>query len=108
MTDIPSDILHESSRTLINMIAVSLSASRDKPVEALAKWVREEGSIQRASVIGSNLKTSLNNAALLNGYMAHLHDYDDTHFPTVLHPSAPVWPAILATAEHRKNSGREA
>ncbi|MQG21709.1 MAG: MmgE/PrpD family protein [SAR202 cluster bacterium] len=108
VTDIPNDILHESSRTLINMIAVSLSASHDKPVEALVKWVQEEGAIPRASVIGSNLKTSLSNAALLNGYMAHLHDYDDTHFPTVLHPSAPVWPAILATAEHRKISGREA
>jgi 2-methylcitrate dehydratase PrpD len=39
--------------------------------------------------------------------MAHLQDYDDTHFPTVLHPSAPVWPAVLALAEDCGASGKE-
>ena len=107
VNDIPDDILHESSRTLINMLAVSLSASNDKPVQALIRWVQNEGATPRASIVGSNLRTSLNNAALLNGYMAHLHDYDDTHFPTVLHPTAPVWPAVLALAEYRKTSGRD-
>ena len=43
-------------------------------------------------------------AALLNGIAAHVLDFDDTH-PHAIHPSAPVWPAVLAVAEHRGASG---
>jgi 2-methylcitrate dehydratase PrpD len=35
-------------------------------------------------------------AALLNGTLAHAMDFDDTHLPSVLHPSASVVPAALA------------
>src|SRR5690606_23077479 len=38
-------------------------------------------------------------AALVNGTLAHSLDYDDTHLPSVLHPSAAVIPAALAAAE---------
>ena len=44
-------------------------------------------------------------AAFVNGVLAHSLDYDDTHLPSVLHPSASVVPAALAAAEH---AGRRA
>ena len=105
---VPDDILHEAKRTLVNILGVSLSASGAKPVLALNDWARAEGANARATVIGSGLRTSLANAALLNGFMAHLQDHDDTHFPTVIHPTAPVWPAVMAIAEERGTSGRDA
>ena len=105
---LPDWVRHESKRTLLNILAIALSASEAPPVRALNDWAREEGSKARATVIGSGLRTSPTNAALLNGYMAHLQDYDDTHFPSVLHPTAPVWPAVLALAEDCGASGRDA
>lgn len=105
---LPDWMYHESMRTLVNMLAISISASGAPPVLALTDWAREEGATARATVIGSGLRTSPTIAALLNGYMAHLQDYDDTHFPTVLHPTAPVWPAVLALAEDIGASGRDA
>jgi len=39
--------------------------------------------------------------------MAHLLDFDDTHTPTILHPSGPTLAAALPLAEHREASGRE-
>jgi 2-methylcitrate dehydratase PrpD len=107
-SDVPADVMHEAARTLVNILAVSLAASAEKPVMALSAWVKAEGANPRATVVGSGLRTSLAHAALLNGYMAHLHDYDDTHFPSVLHPTAPVWPAVLALAEECGASGRDA
>ena len=104
---LPDWTIHEAKRTLINMLAISLSASHAKPVEILLEWAKAEGCAPRATMIGRGLTTSLTNAALLNGYLAHLQDYDDTHFPTVLHPTAPVWPAVLAVAEDRGASGRD-
>ncbi|MEX2431274.1 MAG: MmgE/PrpD family protein [Dehalococcoidia bacterium] len=105
---LPDWAVHEAKRTLINLLAISLSASHAKPVQMLLEWAKAEGCAPRATVIGSGLRTSLANAALLNGYLAHLQDYDDTHFPTVLHPTAPVWPAVLAVAEDSGTSGRDA
>ena len=106
--DLPDWTYHEAKRTLINMLAISLSASAAAPVRAITAWAEAEGATGRATVIGSGLRTSATNAALVNGYMAHLQDYDDTHFPTVLHPTAPVWPAVLALAEQSGATGKQA
>ena len=46
-------------------------------------------------------------AALLNGTLAHSLDFDDTHAPGSLHPSAPVVPAALAAAEMTGAPGRK-
>ncbi|MCE0768769.1 MmgE/PrpD family protein [Pseudonocardia kujensis] len=59
-----------------------------------------------ATVIASTARASLENAALLNGIAAHSLDFDDTHLGGALHPGAPVWPAVLALAEHRGADGR--
>ena len=49
-------------------------------------------------------------AALVNGFAAHLLDYDDTFNPgdTTVHGSAPVWPVVFALAEAAPVTGREA
>jgi 2-methylcitrate dehydratase PrpD len=57
------------------------------------------GGNSTASVIGSTVKLPSVNAALVNGTLAHILDFDDTHLPSVLHPSASVVPAVLAVAE---------
>src|SRR5688500_16014964 len=105
--DIPEAVLHEAKRTLINVLAISLSASDDPSVAALERWDAEAREARgEATVIGRG-RAGLGQAALVNGYLAHLQDYDDTHFPTILHPSAPTWPATLAAAELRGTPGRD-
>ncbi|RJQ09615.1 MAG: MmgE/PrpD family protein [Dehalococcoidia bacterium] len=102
-TVIPAHVMHEAKRTLINVLAVALATSEDPSVDTLDVWGGTKG---MASVIGRG-SASEGQAALVNGYLAHLQDYDDTHFPTVLHPSAPTWPAVLAAAERTGASGAE-
>src|SRR5690606_20242679 len=81
--------------------------SQDPSLKHLLEMFEAEGHKPRASVWGAGVKTSLQNAALANGYTAHLEDYDDTHFPTVLHPTAPTVPAAFAIAEEAGASGRD-
>ncbi|MCK9496194.1 MAG: MmgE/PrpD family protein [Dehalococcoidia bacterium] len=104
----PEWVMEEAKRTLVNVLAISISASVHPSSARLLVWARAEGGAPTTSVIGSDLKTSPSLAALVNGFLAHLQDYDDTHYPTVLHPSAPVWPAALAAAEETRASGRDA
>ncbi|MGE3521140.1 MAG: MmgE/PrpD family protein, partial [Vicinamibacterales bacterium] len=42
-----------------------------------------------------------------NGISSHVHDYDDTHLETVIHPAGPVAAAILALAEYQPVSGSD-
>ncbi len=105
--DLPGDVVHAAKRDIINVLGVSLYAARDPSVQYLLSMFNEEGSRPRATIWGANARSGLGNAALANGYMAHLEDYDDTHFPTVAHPTAPTLPAALAIAEDRGASGRD-
>lgn len=106
--DIPEDILHEGKRCFINFLAVALYASRDPSLDILLKVFQREGGGRHASIAGVGPRTTLQNAALANGYLGHLEDYDDTHFPTVIHPSSPTLPAALAVGEQMAASGRDA
>jgi 2-methylcitrate dehydratase PrpD len=110
---IPDAITHEAKRTLINLLGVARSASTDPSAAALeaasdvsAGSNANTEANSEATVIGRP-RASLGQAALLNGYLAHLQDYDDTHFPSILHPSAPTWPSAMAAAERSGASGRE-
>ena len=106
--ELPAWSLHEAKRTLLNMMAISLSATNSEGARIVLDWARNEEAAAQASVIGVPLKTSASIAALVNGFLCHLQDYDDTHFPTILHPTAPVWPAVLAAAERQGSSGSDA
>lgn len=104
---IPGAVLHQGKRCVINMLAVALHATQDPALKIVLDVLAEEGGAKRASVLGVAIKTSLQNAAMANGLLAHLDDYDDTFFPTVLHPSAPTIPAALAVAEHGHVNGHD-
>jgi len=43
----------------------------------------------QATILGTPIKTSILHAALVNGAMSHVLDFDDTHLPALMHPSAP-------------------
>ena len=104
---VSGSLLHVGKRCLINFLAVALYAARDPSLDILMDVFREEGPKPQATIVGAGLRTSLQNAALANGYLGHFEDYDDTHFPTVIHPSSPTIPAALAVGEKLGSSGRD-
>jgi 2-methylcitrate dehydratase PrpD len=104
--DIPSDVMHLAKRCLMNYSGVALFATLDPAIDILLDLLRAEGCAPAATVIGSGFRTSAQNAALANGFLGHLEDYDDTH-TTVIHPSAPILPGALALSEQRTVSGRD-
>lgn len=104
--DIPADVMHLAKRCLMNYSGVALWGTLDPAIDILLDFLRADGCAPAATVIGSGFKTSVQNAALANGFLGHLEDYDDTH-TTVIHPSAPILPGLLALSEQQRVSGRE-
>jgi 2-methylcitrate dehydratase PrpD len=67
------------------------------------------GSFAAATVLGQkgNLKLSLLDAAVANGQMGHVLDFDDTHLGgVILHTSTATLPALFALGEARKVTGK--
>ena len=56
---------------------------------------------QSTSLLGTGEKASLLNAALINGTIGHVLDYDDSNKLMMGHPTAPIFPALLALAENK-------
>src|SRR6201999_2671824 len=103
--DIPRDVRHQAKRSLVNLFAVALAGCRTEPVEIAFASLREFSGGKQATVIGRAERIDALSAAFLNAAAANVHDFCDTHVRTVIHPTAPVAPALLALAELRQVSG---
>ena len=68
---------------------------------------RENGIGGPASAVGMRAGLPAGEAALLNGTLCHVLDYDDTHPDSIVHVSAAVTPAAIAAGELAASSGRE-
>src|SRR5579864_1503055 len=106
-SEIPESARHEGVRSIVNWLGCAVGAARHEAVErALAALLPFAGPRQ-ASVLGRTEKTDILTAALMNGIASHVFDFDDTHLPTIIHPSGPVASALFALAEYRPVSGAE-
>jgi len=102
---IPSDVLHHAVRCVINFLGVAIYASKDPSFAIMTGLLKEEGAREAATVVGTGLRTSPQNAALANGYLGHFEDYDDSHEGSGIHPTSPILPAALAVGEDLGVSG---
>ncbi len=57
--------------------------------------------------MGTRDRLRVTDAALVNAIAGHAHDFDDTHVPTILHPTTPLYASALALAEWRRRPGAE-
>jgi 2-methylcitrate dehydratase PrpD len=92
---------------VLDTLGVALAAVPLATSAAVIDRAREQGGAGEAHAIGVATPIPASSAAFVNGVLAHSLDFDDTHLPSILHPSAPVIPAVLAAAELRGASGGE-
>lgn len=90
-----AELRREASRRVLDVIGNSLAAINEPATLAVQKVVSTWAGPAEALGIGVGMMPAAS-AALLNGTLAHAMDFDDTHLPSVLHPSASVIPAALA------------
>jgi 2-methylcitrate dehydratase PrpD len=105
--DVEEDILIDARRRVTDIIGISLAASGMETARIVEGVIRGWGSGGRSGIVGKSGRYPAASAALMNGTLAHSLDYDDTHLPSVLHPSAAVVPAALAAAEASGAVGRD-
>jgi 2-methylcitrate dehydratase PrpD len=105
--DIPPVVRHDAKRALINYFSVALAGCNDPDVDKAARLFQRFNAGHSAHVIGRPDATDMLNAASLNAMSANVFDFDDTHIPTIIHPTAPVAAALFALAETQPMSGEQ-
>lgn len=102
---IPAELADDVVARTVDVLGNCLAATREEPARIVGAVVGEWGGGGAATAVGRAEPLPAPSAALVNGTLAHSLDFDDTHLPSVLHPSSSVIPAALATAERVGASG---
>lgn len=106
--DLPKEARKAARRGVLDWMGCALAGSPHPTVDILVGTLAALKSSGMAPVLGRNIRLGLREAALANGQMGHVLDFDDSHLDgVILHASSPVLPALLAIAETRRISGRE-
>lgn len=105
--DLPSEVRHQAKRSLLNFFAVALAGCRDQAVDSALCVLSEFAGGRTATIIGRAERSDALTASFLNAVSANVQDFDDTHMRTVIHPTAPVAPGLLALSERQHLTGRE-
>jgi 2-methylcitrate dehydratase PrpD len=105
--DLPAPVLAMAGRSLLNMLATAIAGCDDPAIAACRAVLAQFSGAGVATVFGRGDRLDLPTAAFLNAAAANVFDFDDTHIPTIIHPTAPVAPVVLALAQAGRVSGRD-
>lgn len=105
--DLPDEVVDSVRKRVLDTLGIAVAAAPLETSRAARAWARSQGGRPVASAVGVPERLPAGLAAFVNGVLAHSLDYDDTHLPSVLHPSATIVPVALAVAEREGASGAE-
>ena len=101
----PARIQDLAQMCLVDWFGVCIGAAAEPAQQAVRKVVNNWRAAGTAPMVLGG-RAAAPAAALVNGTMAHCLDYDDLHFPSLGHLSAPVWAATLALGAERGSDER--
>jgi 2-methylcitrate dehydratase PrpD len=105
LDDCPREALVEIRRAMLDTLGVMLAGAPEPAARMVREVARAEGGTPLCTVVGTRLRTSPTWAALANGTAGHAHDFDDTSFAMMGHPSVPLVAALLAAVEAETGDG---
>lgn len=104
---LPAEVRTSVRQRVLDTLGICVAASSLPTSAAIRRFALAQGGAPEADAVGVAGRLPAALAALVNGTLAHSLDYDDTHLPSVLHPSASVVPACLAAGQLAGASGRD-
>ncbi|MCF8053024.1 MAG: MmgE/PrpD family protein [Desulfobacterales bacterium] len=108
-SDIPPIIYEHAKVAFQDWFAVTMAGKDDSLVLKLLQLSNLMGGNEHATVLGHDVKINVCTAALINASASHVLDYDDTIFvgSIPIHPTATLFPSVLALSEWKEFSGKD-
>ena len=105
---LPAAVSTSLKERVLDTVGLCLAATPLETSQMALTLALQWGGTPEATTIGAPQRLPAPAAAFVNGVLAHSLDYDDTHLPSVLHPSASLIPGVLAVGEALGVTGQEA
>ncbi len=105
--DIPANVVDRSKEMMLNAAGIGLAGSSEEEGRTIAKYVRDMGGAPICTVLGSTFRTSPELAALANGTMVHVLDFDENVDRRGNHPSNVMYPTVMALGQSLRRSGSD-
>jgi 2-methylcitrate dehydratase PrpD len=106
-SEIPADVVERSKEMMLNVVAAGFAGLHESEAREITSLVRDLGGTAECTVLGSDLRTSPLNAAIANGTIVHVLDFDENVERRANHPSNVMFPAVFALGESLGASGRD-
>lgn len=104
---IPGEVVEQTKLRILDVVGVMLAAKPADVVTRARGAALETECGTGTFIIGFPGETSLAAAALVNGVMSAVLEFDDTHIETAIHPTAPVVSAGVPQCGQLGLSGRK-
>lgn len=104
---LPPVVITSIKERTLDTIGLCLAATPLETSQMALNLAVSWGGNPEATIIGASHRLPAPNAGFVNGTLAHSLDYDDTHLPSVLHPSASIIPGVLAVGEAIDAAGKD-
>ncbi|OJJ48394.1 hypothetical protein ASPZODRAFT_130418 [Penicilliopsis zonata CBS 506.65] len=111
-TSLPATVSQAALRSFYNWAGCTVGGAAHPATTIASRTLSRFFGPPTSTLLGCRLDTKVidaQHAALINGIASHVHDYDDTHLDTIIHPTGPVAAALLSVCEtlHRPIPGND-
>ena len=104
---LPTEGIEIAKQGIVDCLGVSLAASAEPGSKIITEYVRKGCGAPETGVIAGEFKAPAHEAALANGTIAHMLDYDDFSVAFGGHSSVVLLPVVLALGEKLRCSGEK-
>jgi 2-methylcitrate dehydratase PrpD len=104
---LPAATVAAARLAILDTLGVTLAGSVEDTAVRARALIAHRRSAEEATVLGTGLRTCVEDAAFANGTASHALDYDDVQASLSGHPSAPILSPAFALAERAGASGAD-
>ena len=104
---LPERVIDITKDMMVNAAGVALAAAAQPDSRVLTNLIQDLRGNGKCTIIGMGLRTSPTYAALANGMMINLLDFDDEISAYSLHISSSIMPVVMAIGEMNSCTGKQ-
>ena len=104
--DIPQHIIEFTKLCILDYYGSLLNGIHERPPKMMEEVAMILGGTEQATA-ASGYKTSITNAAFINGGASHVNELDDIHKSSIVHAATVIMPAAIAVAEWKNCTGKQ-
>ena len=103
----PTEVTDAVKQTLLGYSAAAAYGWKDPVWQNIQKGIALRSHVGPHWCVGLKDRLEIRDAVFLNAVAGNAQDFDDTHVPTIIHPSSVILPVVMALAQERESTASE-